>query len=118
MAFSCVISLPKSDPCKLWNSVDLYDVYSQSLKAAVEYGDEGQNNSDANNTGQRCARSSLIQRLQEHFGECLIVLRTEGCANIIAFRKHVSEKLNQLEANDDDNISDLANNNITISQIH
>ena len=112
LAFSCVIRLLKSDPGKLWNSVELYDVYSQSLKAAegFEYGDEGQNNADANNTGQRCARSSLIQRLQEHFGECLIVLRTEGCANIIAFRKHVSEKLKLVEANDDDNISDLANN--------
>ena len=36
------------------------------------------------------------------------MLRTEGCANIIAFRKHVSEKLKLVEAND--NISDLANN--------
>ena len=32
LAFSCVISLLKSDPAKLWNSVELYDVYSQSLK--------------------------------------------------------------------------------------
>ena len=31
-AFSCVISLLKSDLGKLWNSVELYDVYSQSLK--------------------------------------------------------------------------------------
>ena len=75
-----------------------------------EYGDEGQNNAGANTNGQRCAKSSLIQRLQKHFGECLIVLRTEGCDNIIAFRKHVSEKLKLVEANDDDNISDLANN--------
>ena len=120
LAFSCVIRLLKSDPGKLWNSVELYDVYSQSLKAAegFEYGDEGQNNADANNTGQRCARSSLIQRLQEHFGECLIVLRTEGCANIIAFRKHVSEKLKLVEANDDDNISDLANVDINNPHIH
>ena len=29
------------------------------------------------------ARSYLIQKLHEHFGECLIVLRTEGCVNII-----------------------------------
>ena len=32
LAFSCVISLLKSDPGKLCNSVELYDVYSQSLK--------------------------------------------------------------------------------------
>ena len=64
-----------------------------------EYGDEGQNNADANYTGHRCARSSLIQKLQEHFGECLSVLRTEGCANIIAFRK---EKLKLVEANAND----------------
>ena len=75
------------------------------MKAAegFEYGDEGQNNADANTTGQRCAKSSLIQRLQIHFGECLIVLRTEGFDNIIAFCKHVSEKLKLVEANDDDN---------------
>ena len=30
--FSCVISLQKSNPRKLLNSVELYDVYSQSLK--------------------------------------------------------------------------------------
>ena len=36
------------------------------------------------------------------------LLRAEGCANLIAFRKHVSEKLKLVEANDD-NISDLAN---------
>ena len=46
LAFSCVISLIKSGPCKLYNSVELYDVNSQSLKAAegFEYGDGGQNN--------------------------------------------------------------------------
>ena len=32
LAFSFVISLLRSDPGKLWNSVELYDVYSQSLK--------------------------------------------------------------------------------------
>ena len=32
LAFSCVISLLKSDPGKFWNYVELYDVYSQSLK--------------------------------------------------------------------------------------
>ena len=32
LAFSCVISLLKSDPGKLWNSVQLCDVYSESLK--------------------------------------------------------------------------------------
>ena len=52
LTFSCVISLLKSDPGKLWNSVKLYDVYSQSLKAAegFDYDDEGQHNADANNT--------------------------------------------------------------------
>ena len=34
-----------------------------------DYGDEGQHNADANNTGHKCARSSLIQKLQEHFGD-------------------------------------------------
>ena len=34
-----------------------------------DYGDEGQHNADANNNGQKCARSSLIQKLQKHFGD-------------------------------------------------
>ena len=69
LAFSCVISLLKSDPGKLWNFVDVYDVYSQSkTDEGFDYGDEGQHNADANNSGQKCARSSLIQKLQEHVG--------------------------------------------------
>ena len=31
LEFGCVISLIKSDPCKLWNYVELYEAYSQSL---------------------------------------------------------------------------------------
>ena len=80
------------------NYVQLYDVYSKSLKA-----DEG---IEYDYTGTRCAYSNLIQKLQEHVGECLIVLRTEVCANIIAFSKHVSEKLKLLEANDADAMFD------------
>ena len=64
----------------------------------------------------RDVRYSLIQKLKDHFGECLIVLHTEGCANIIAFCKHVSEKIKLVEAKDDDNISDLANK-ITLTHI-
>ena len=37
LAFSCVISLLKSDPCKLRNSVELYEVYSQSLKLLKDF---------------------------------------------------------------------------------
>ena len=36
------------------------------------YGDERQHNVDANNTGKKCARSSLIQTLQERFGYVLL----------------------------------------------
>ena len=36
LAFSCVISLQKSDSGQLWNYVELYDVYSQSLKLLKE----------------------------------------------------------------------------------
>ena len=68
MAFSCVISLLKSDPGKLWNYVELYDGLLSVIETAegFDYGDEGQHNADANNTGQKWARSSLIQKLQEH----------------------------------------------------
>ena len=37
LAFSCVISLLTSDSGKLWNSVELYDVYSQSLKLLKDF---------------------------------------------------------------------------------
>ena len=95
------------------NYGELYDVSLQLLKAAegFEYGDKGQNNADANNTWQICSRSRLIQKLQEHFNKCLIVLRTEGCANIIAFCKFVSEKSKLVEANDYDNIYEKAKEN-------
>ena len=33
-----------------------------------DYGDVGQHNADDYNNGQKCARSSLIQKLQEQFG--------------------------------------------------
>ena len=72
MAFSCVISLLKSDPGKLWNSVELDYVYIPIIETAegFDYGDEGQHNAVANNTGQKRVRSSLFQKLQEHCGDC------------------------------------------------
>ena len=43
--------------------------FNQETAEGFDYGDEGQHNADSNNTGQKCTRSSLIQKLQEHFGD-------------------------------------------------
>ena len=45
-----------------------------------DYRDEGQHNADSNNTGQKCSRSSLIKKLQEHFGDVSLcyVLKING----------------------------------------
>ena len=53
-------------------------------------------------------RKMLVLIVIKYFGECLIVLRTDGCANITAFRKHISERLKLIETNDDDDVSDHA----------
>ena len=70
LAFSCVISLLKSDPGKLWNSVELYDVYSQSLKLLKDLIMVIRDSTMMMliTLGKKWARSSLIQKLQEHFG--------------------------------------------------
>ena len=69
IAFSCVISLLKSDPGKLSNSVELYDVYSQSMKLLKDLIMVMRDITMLMLITHKCARSSLIQKLQEHFGD-------------------------------------------------
>ena len=53
-------------------------------------------------------RALLIRRLEKHLGDSLIVLRVNGCASIICFRKHLPETLKLVEANDNDEVTELA----------
>ena len=115
LAFKYVVDTPQDNPAKMWNSVEIYEVYcnflnsaeppSTSTSAAVSNsGVTGDNEMDRN----RNDRALLIRRLEQHLGDSLIVLRVNGCASIICFRKHLPETLKLVEANDNDEVTELA----------
>ena len=71
---------------------------------------EGKSNvtDDIDNDRYHKDRSLLIQKLESHFGENLIVLSVSGCASIIYFRKHLPVTMKLIEANNNDKIIDVA----------
>ena len=83
-AFIQVIKLLTEDRSRIWNSVEVHDLYI-SLK------------------GEMLSRRSLLTKLSEHFGRELLVLSGAGVASIITFRsKAVSSMKLVADENDDD----------------
>ena len=115
LAFKYVVDTLQDNPAKMWNSVEIYEVYCNFLNSAEppststsagvsNSGVTGDNEMDRN----RNDRALLIRRLEQHLGDSLIVLRVNGCASIICFRKHLPETLKLVEANDNDEVTELA----------
>lgn len=100
------------NPAKIWNSVEIYDVYCKFLSTQLTTSNStsattnipGDSKMDQN----RNNRALLVRKMEEHFGESLIVLCVNGCVNIVCFRKQLSETLKFVEADDNDNIAELA----------
>jgi len=81
--FLSVVEMLKSDRSQMWNSVELFDSYSQ-------FG------------GVQLCRRTLVSKLQELFGNHLMVLSSPGIANIIAFRSCASQILRLVNTEEDD----------------
>ena len=67
-AFESVVSEMLQDRTRIWNSIDLYEQYS-------------------NEGGDKLTRRQLIESLTTRFGKDVIVLSATGVANIIVFRE-------------------------------
>jgi len=81
--FLSVVEMLKSDRSQMWNSVELFDSYSQ-------FG------------GVQLCRQTLVSKLQELFGNDLMVLSLPGIVNIIAFRSCASQILRLVNTEEDD----------------
>ena len=119
VAFKNVVHTLQDNPAKMWNSIEIHEVYHNFLDSA-----EGPSTSttDGVNIHQRNSgvtgdtemdrnrndRTLLIRRLEKHLGDSLIVLRVNGCASIICFRKYLPETLKLVEGNDNDEVTELA----------
>lgn len=75
----------KADPSHLWNSVELHEHYSS-------FG------------GVNLSRRALIIKLEEFFGDELLVLSGKGVANLVVFRQMASELLRLPIIDDDDEV--------------
>jgi len=80
------------DPSRIWNTVSLHSHY-------VLY-------------GGHLGKKTLLQKLQTHFGEELVILSASGFSNIVLFRKYCPISLVKVEKEDnllEDSIKILAN---------
>ena len=99
-SFGSVIRAIENNPKIIWNSVELYDIFS------VDASEENSLKScSSSEDSTRKKRSLLIRNLETHFGDSLLVMRINGCASILCLRDHVPEGLNIVPTNDDDNIA-------------
>lgn len=88
-AMEYVIGVMKKDQSQLWNSIDLYKLYTE-------------------NGGKIQSRKTLLRKLSEFFGDDLIVLHSAGLANIVCFRSRAAKPLRLIDE-DDDNIDVILN---------
>ena len=82
-ALETVIDSMAEDPSQLWNSVELFKVYSE-------------------NGGYIQSRKTLLRKLSEFFGDDLVVLHSAGLANIVCFRSRAAKFLRLADEGDDD----------------
>ena len=83
VSFTQVTKDMKDDPSRIWNSVDLYNLY-------LTY------------NGTHLTRRTLMSKLKKCFGEDLLILSGNGVANLIVFRSKASNSLRLVDDEDDD----------------
>ena len=87
-AFESLILLMNNDKSHIWNSKEIQKCYSD--------------NGGTVNTSERYHRCALIKRLQDHFGEDLLVFSGSGVASIILFRSEAPNLFNITDDSSDD----------------
>lgn len=80
-AFEAVINELSKDKSRIWNSVELLNLY-------LGYGGKEQ-------------RRSLVKKIGDHFGESIAILTSPGLANIIVFKNNSSAALHLVNDKDD-----------------
>ena len=83
-AFLEVVDCMIADKCRVWNAVELHELYNS-------------------HGGGLLSRRVLIQRLSDKLGPDLLILSGDGVANILVFRNQASKHM-KLVANDEDDI--------------
>ena len=82
-AMEYVIGVMNKDQSQLWNSIDLYKLYTE-------------------NGGKIQSRKTLLRKLSEFFGDDLTVLHSAGLANIVCLRCRAAKSLRLIDEDDDD----------------
>lgn len=84
-AFTYVVKTMEADMSKLWNSVELFQLY------------EGVG-------GDRQQRKQLVKPLKSYFGEDLAVLSASGLANVLVFKSKAPKLIGLVNDEDDESI--------------
>ena len=82
-AFNSLIQTVKQDLARVWNSMELFNLY-------IEYG------------GNNLSRKGLLKSVSAYFGEDLLVLSSPGIASILIFRSQASSVLKVATDEEDD----------------
>ena len=80
-----LISVLYSDKTKIWNSVELFQVY-QSLGGIIS------------------SRKSFMSHLRQHIGDDIVILSGQGVASLILLKDAACSAINLVSAQDDDDI--------------
>jgi len=81
-SFQSTVSEMKADMTKIWNSVDVYNLYLE-------------------NGGQKLSRRALVSHLSDHFGPDLLILSGSGVASLLVFQSKASGLLHLVNDEDD-----------------
>lgn len=86
-ALNEVIIHMHNDRSRLWNSIDLHELY-------IECGGD-------------LGRKAMLSNLMNCLGNDGVIIRIDGCASIIGFREAVGNTLKMIKADDSDQIGDV-----------
>ena len=87
-ALQYVIDVLMKDKSQLWNSVELYKMYTE-------------------NGGNIQSLKTLLRKLSESFGDDLVVLHSVGLADIVCFQSKAAKSLRLVDADDNDDDIDM-----------
>ena len=106
-ALSDVILAIKEEPTKIWNSVELYNIYTTSYSTLNDDDSEGIEELGSQENSYRHRRAVLLQMLESHFQNNLLVMKIDGCASLVCLREHAPQNLKLVTANDADPVADV-----------
>ena len=103
ITFSRAVSAIEQDPKRFWNSVEIYELCMQrdpSASATISEVQEVPVDDKQDDQTSRSSRALLINKLERHFGDDILVMRIDGCASLLCLRKFVPDTLKLIKAND------------------